>query len=155
VSAGKKRLEKMRSAVSDGHTAVFPVPGSREEAKLVLRKALSAASRRGDVVIPQESLSWKKLLTLSIAGGIVPCPDALAILLLAISLGHIVLGMSIVLFFSIGLSAALITFGVIIVLSKSLVSGRGWFAGLSRFIPYASSAFIAGLGIFMIANQFI
>ena len=155
VCTGDKRLEKIKSFTANRSPALFLMPGSKEEAKKILRGSLNGFTHRGDIVIPEESLSWKKLFTLAIAGGIVPCPDALAILLAAISLGHILLGMGIVLFFSIGLSVALIAIGVVIVLTKKILSGQGWFAGISRAIPYVSSAYITGLGIYMIVKLVI
>jgi nickel/cobalt exporter len=53
------------------------------------------------------------LLTLSIAGGMLPDPAALAILLGALSTGHVVLGMVTVLVFSLGFAATLVAVGII------------------------------------------
>jgi nickel/cobalt transporter (NicO) family protein len=53
------------------------------------------------------------LMTLSIAGGILPDPAALAILLAALSTGRLVLGLITVLVFSLGFAAALVTVGVV------------------------------------------
>jgi nickel/cobalt transporter (NicO) family protein len=53
------------------------------------------------------------LMTLSIAGGILPDPAALAILLAALSTGRVVLGLVTVLVFSLGFAAALVVVGVV------------------------------------------
>jgi nickel/cobalt exporter len=53
------------------------------------------------------------LMTLSIAGGILPDPAALAILLGALSTGRVVLGLVTVLVFSLGFAATLVVVGVI------------------------------------------
>jgi nickel/cobalt exporter len=53
------------------------------------------------------------LLTLSIAGGLLPDPAALAILLAALSSGKVLLGVTTVLVFSLGFASALVVVGVI------------------------------------------
>jgi len=53
------------------------------------------------------------LLTLSIAGGLLPDPAALAILLAALSNGQVLLGVATVLVFSLGFASALVVVGVI------------------------------------------
>ncbi|MDQ3099073.1 MAG: sulfite exporter TauE/SafE family protein [bacterium] len=66
----------------------------------------------------KSSISLGNLISLGISGGIVPCPDALVVLLIAISLNRISLGLLIVLAFSFGLAAVLIVIGIIIVRAK-------------------------------------
>ncbi|MBV8097070.1 MAG: hypothetical protein JOY71_26525 [Acetobacteraceae bacterium] len=53
------------------------------------------------------------LLTLGIAGGLLPDPTALAILLAAISNGHLLLGLGTVLVFSFGFASALLLVGIV------------------------------------------
>lgn len=53
------------------------------------------------------------LLALSIAGGLLPDPTALAILLAAITEGQLVLGLATVVVFSLGFASALVAVGVI------------------------------------------
>ena len=57
--------------------------------------------------------------TLGIAGGIVPCPEALAILLLAIGLHQAWLGMLAIVAFSVGLAGVLVAFGAVVALAQS------------------------------------
>ncbi len=87
------------------------------------------------------------LLTLGISGGIVPCPGALVILLLAVGLDRIAFGLVLLVVFSLGLAAVLIAVGVLFVKARPLVerfSGDGkWI----RRLPMASSAFIICVGI--------
>ncbi len=89
------------------------------------------------------------LLTLGISGGIVPCPGALVILLLAVALHRISFGLLLLVAFSVGLAAILIAIGVLIVKARPLVEQ---FSGDGRWIqrlPIASSVIIivVGLGI--------
>ena len=87
------------------------------------------------------------LLTLGISGGIVPCPGALVILLLAVGLNRIAFGLVLLLVFSFGLAAVLLAVGVLFVKARPLLerfSGDGkW---LQR-LPMASSVFIIFVGL--------
>lgn len=93
------------------------------------------------------SVTLGSLLTLGISGGIVPCPGALMILLLAVGLDRIALGLVLLVVFSFGLAAVLITVGVLFVKARPLVER---FSGDGRWIqrlPMASSVFIIFVGI--------
>ena len=72
--------------------------------------------------LPDSDVNFKSLLTLGLSGGIVPCPDAIAILFLAISINKIVLGLAIMLAFSLGLAIVLTFIGLIMVHSRKLFS---------------------------------
>lgn len=71
---------------------------------------------------PSASL-WSNI-ALGISGGIMPCPKAIVILLLAISLQRIALGITIILAFSLGLAAVLMTLGFLLVKAEHLVRNR-------------------------------
>lgn len=86
------------------------------------------------------------LLTLGISGGIVPCPGALVILLLAVAVHRIAFGLLLLVVFSVGLAAILIAIGVLIVKARPLVER---FSGDSRWIqrlPIASAVVIIVVG---------
>ena len=86
------------------------------------------------------------LLTLGISGGIVPCPGALVILLLAVGLDRIAFGLVLLVVFSFGLAAVLIAVGVLFVKARPLVER---FSGDGKWIqrlPMASAAFIIFVG---------
>ncbi|MFH1569568.1 MAG: high-affinity nickel-transporter, partial [Gemmatimonadota bacterium] len=84
-----------------------------------------------------------------ISGGIIPCPGALVILLLAVGLHRIGLGLTLIVAFSLGLAAVLITIGVLMVKARPLMerfSGEGkWIQRL----PVLSSLVIIGVGCAM------
>ena len=63
---------------------------------------------------PAQHPSFRSLALIGISGA-VPCPDALAVLLVAIAAGQIVAGIGIVFAFSIGLAAVLIALGLLLV----------------------------------------
>jgi ABC-type nickel/cobalt efflux system permease component RcnA len=121
-----------------------------EHARLHLEEAL--AVRRG---VPRKSL-----ITLGISGGMAPCPDALAILLLAIGMNQAGLGMLAIVAFSAGLAAALVAFGLAVSLlgpawsrAKSQATGGSRlstaFGRFATAAPMVSAAIVLLLGLAM------
>ncbi len=94
-------------------------------------------------------LTLASLVSLGFSGGIVPCVDALAIMILSISLNQIVFGMILILFFSLGLAGVLVILGVLLVTSKRLVEKKLPFDSISRYAPLVSSIVIVLLGIYL------
>jgi nickel/cobalt transporter (NicO) family protein len=95
--------------------------------------------------VPQ-TITWRSLITLGISGGLVPCPDAIAILLVAIAINRILLGLALIISFSIGLAVVLIAIGLL------MVSGSRWFTRmdsfnkLAPFMPIVSALIVLLLG---------
>ncbi|HEY8292396.1 MAG TPA: hypothetical protein VIG44_07905, partial [Thermomicrobiales bacterium] len=92
----------------------------------------------------------RSLLIIGFGGGIIPCPDALAILLIAVAAGHIITGIVIILGFSVGLAAVLTGLGVLLttVSVSRLVPGRLiGMAGISRWLPVVSAGMIVAIGL--------
>jgi nickel/cobalt transporter (NicO) family protein len=92
------------------------------------------------------------LISLGISGGLVPCPEALGLLLIAISLNRLVFGLSILLAFSLGLAAVLIAIGMAMVMAAPLMkrfTGDGPFL---RRLPVISAAVVAVLGLVIVAE---
>ena len=93
-----------------------------------------------------DKVTFGSLLTLGISGGIVPCPGALVILLLAVALHRIAFGLLLLVAFSVGLAAILISIGILIVKARPLVDR---FSGDGRWIqrlPIASAVVIIVVG---------
>ncbi len=91
------------------------------------------------------------LMTLSIAGGILPDPAALAILLAALSTGRVVLGLVTVLVFSLGFAAALVVVGVV----AAQVGRRvlGWLDSMWALrLQLATTLLIIGMGCWLTAR---
>lgn len=93
-----------------------------------------------------ETITWRSLITLGVSGGLVPCPDAIAILLVAIAINRIFLGLALIISFSVGLAVVLIVIGLL------MVSGSRWFARmdsfnkLAPFMPMVSALIVLILG---------
>lgn len=114
----------------------------------------------------RERVSNRDLWTLGIAGGIVPCPEALAILLLAIGLHQAWLGMLSIVAFSLGLATVLVVFGAAVAvlqgrwpaLVQRLPGGSGGTAGrlasgAARLMPIASAVLITLIGVAMLVAE--
>ncbi len=95
-----------------------------------------------------DSVRIGDLLAMGVSGGVVPCPEALGILLVAIGLNRIPLGLALVLSFSVGLALVLIGLGIVLVRFKPLMKrvlgeSGGWQQGL----PLVSAALVTLLGL--------
>lgn len=94
-----------------------------------------------------EKVEVRDLLALGISGGLVPCPEALGVMLIAIGLNRILLGLGMVVAFSLGLAAILIIIGVLLVRSKSLLDRLGQAGGRwQTLLPVISAAIVTVLG---------
>lgn len=95
----------------------------------------------------KSDVSLWSLLTLGISGGIVPCPDGLIILLLAITVNRIAFGLVIIGAFSAGLGIVLMTIGILMVVAKPIIDR---FTGTGRWmrrLPVISAIIIILLGL--------
>ena len=95
---------------------------------------------------PLTGIRWRSLVTLGISGGLVPCPDAIAILLIAVTINRIAFGLSLIVSFSMGLAVILITIGVLIIQSQQLFDRLQWFAKIAYAVPVLSALVVLGAG---------
>lgn len=133
------------------HTHDHATLSEEEHTRLHVEEALAV----------RNSVSRRNLITLGVSGGMAPCPDALAILLLSIGMNQAGLGMIAIVAFSLGLAAVLVAFGLMVALmgpawnrAKSGASGRSsWFStGITRFMmaaPMVSACVVFLLGVGM------
>jgi ABC-type nickel/cobalt efflux system permease component RcnA len=82
----------------------------------------------------------------------VPCPEALVVLLVSVSLGRVLLGLAVLAAFSLGLAAVLIAIGVAIVLAGPLVGKFSAQARWVRALPVASAAVVTLLGVALVTQ---
>jgi nickel/cobalt transporter (NicO) family protein len=93
-----------------------------------------------------ETITWRSLIALGISGGLVPCPDAIAILLVAIAINRIMLGLALILSFSLGLAVVLIVIGLLMVNSRRIFDRFGFLDRLAPFMPVVSAVIVLLLG---------
>ncbi|MSR31585.1 MAG: hypothetical protein EXR99_08780 [Gemmataceae bacterium] len=106
----------------------------------------------GTVVVTQPA-GWKGIVVLGIAGGIVPCWDAVAMLLFALGANLLSWALPLLLAFSAGLAGVLVAVGVAVVKTRDWLGERGVGARLlervSRVLPLFSAALVALMGIWL------
>lgn len=108
---------------------------------------LSAPSARQQESVEPKVGLWA-LISLGVSGGMVPCPEALIVLLGAISLNRLMLGMAVLVAFSLGLASLLIVIGIFVVLASNRVSKKYYPSEETiRRVSMASYVFISLLGL--------
>lgn len=105
------------------------------------RRKQATPSERTDTALNK----WN-LLLLGISGGIVPCPAAIAVLLAAIAAGKIAHGLSVTVFFSLGLGLVMMSIGVVLSQAGRLTAKISENQDLSRRMGIASSFIIVFIG---------
>ncbi len=81
-------------------------------------------------------------------GGLMPCPSAIAVLLVCLQIKAFALGVAMVAAFSVGLAATLVAIGVSVAWGSGKLTAR-W-SGFERFaekLPYLSAGFVLVLGL--------
>ncbi len=87
-------------------------------------------------------------MALALAGGILPAPSALIVMLGAINAHRVVFGLTLVVAFSAGLATALIVIGLGALRAREALTPRlSSFWG--RLVPVLSAAAIVGVGCFL------
>jgi ABC-type nickel/cobalt efflux system permease component RcnA len=87
------------------------------------------------------------LLSLGISGGLVPCPEAMAVLLISFNLNRLAFGLIILVAFSLGLAAVLIAIGVAMVLAGPSINRFAKDGPITRMLPVGSAALVMLLGV--------
>jgi nickel/cobalt transporter (NicO) family protein len=93
-----------------------------------------------------------QIIMFGLTGGLIPCGAAITVLLLCLQLKKFVLGVLLVLCFSIGLAATLMASGVfaawgITHLRKRMTNVR--FQKFAQVAPYLSSVVVVALGVYV------
>jgi ABC-type nickel/cobalt efflux system permease component RcnA len=97
---------------------------------------------------PTEGITLGSLVAMGVSGGLLPCPEALGVMVIAIGLNRILLGLGLIVAFSFGLAAVLIVIGILLVRSRSLVERLGGIGSRwSSALPLASALIVTTLGV--------
>jgi ABC-type nickel/cobalt efflux system permease component RcnA len=93
-------------------------------------------------------------MALAVAGGILPSPTALVVLLAAVALDRIAYGLALIGAFSLGLATALVAVGIVALKARDMVSNR--LSGrAARLMPVASASAIAVVGLMLTVRGII
>lgn len=83
-----------------------------------------------------------------LSGGLLPCPAAIAVVIICLQIREYALGLGMVGAFSLGLAATLVSVGVLAAWSARHVARRApWMEDVARKLPYLSVFFVAALGL--------
>jgi nickel/cobalt transporter (NicO) family protein len=91
-----------------------------------------------------------QIVMFGLTGGLVPCGAAVTVLLLCLQTGRLLLGVAVVLCFSIGLALTLVAVGAAAAFgAQHAAKHLPWFGALASTAPYLSSALILALGLYV------
>ncbi|MFN8539421.1 MAG: hypothetical protein U0232_18325 [Thermomicrobiales bacterium] len=97
---------------------------------------------------PAEGFKVGSVAAMGVSGGLVPCPEALGVMIVAIGLNRALLGLGLIVAFSVGLAAVLIGLGILLVRARALVERFGGRGGRwTSVLPLASAVIVTVLGI--------
>ncbi len=100
--------------------------------------------------LPDGPLSWKALAGMGVAGGLVPSPSALLVLLSAAALGRPVFGVLLVVAYGVGMAVTLTAAGLLLLRARAVLDRRGWTGGRAasavRLLPLGTAAVVVLVG---------
>ena len=91
-------------------------------------------------------LSWRGLIGMGTAAGLIPCPTALVVLLAAISQHEIGLGLLLIVAFSLGLAGTLTCLGLAVVYARQVIPARLAAGRVVAALPTVSAGLIVAVG---------
>ncbi len=98
---------------------------------------------------PARSLSWWGLTLLGITGGMIPCVEAIYVLLYTLGTGEFWLVLPAVLAFSAGLAVVLVVIGILVVQVPRFAESRFGSGRLLRALPIASAIVVTLMGLWL------
>ena len=107
---------------------------------------------------PQPAMSRRGLVALGFAGGLVPSPSAVVVLLGATTLGHAWFGVLLVVAYGAGMAATLTGLGLFLLRARRSVDRRvalrrpGWTGAAGRLLPLATASLIVVAGLVVAAQ---
>jgi nickel/cobalt transporter (NicO) family protein len=99
-----------------------------------------------------ERVTWRGLVAMGAAAGLIPCPSALVVLLAAVSQHEVGLGLLLIVAFSIGLAGTLTALGLAVVHARRLLPRLDLSGRVAAALPAASALVIVGLGCLLTAR---
>jgi ABC-type nickel/cobalt efflux system permease component RcnA len=103
----------------------------------------------GTVTFHEPPAGWGRLVVLGVSGGIVPCWDAVLLLMFAISAQLLWIALPLLLAFSAGLASVLIAIGLAVVYAKGAAGNRFANSRIWQALPLISAALLIVLGLML------
>ncbi|MBV8317766.1 MAG: sulfite exporter TauE/SafE family protein [Planctomycetaceae bacterium] len=107
----------------------------------------------GDDHAPAD-LRARGVVGLGVAGGLVPCWDAVGLIVLAEAVGRLALGLALLLAFGLGMTVVLVAVGAMAARFRQLVARREWDGDgvWEHRLGIASSLVLSSIGVFLLAS---
>ena len=106
--------------------------------------------------LPEGRLGWRTLAGMGVAGGLVPSPSALVVLLGATALGRAWFGVLLVLCYGIGMAITLTAAGLLLLRAQGVIERRGWTLrrgrDLARLLPVGTASVVVLVGVGLVAR---
>jgi nickel/cobalt exporter len=99
-----------------------------------------------------DRVTWRGLIAMGVAAGLIPCPSALVVLLGAIAQHQVALGLLLIVAFSLGLAATLTALGLAVVLARRVTVRMPVPGRLAAVLPAASALVIVAIGFVLTAH---
>ena len=110
---------------------------------------------------PPGRLRMRSLTLLGATAGMVPCPSALVVLLAAISFNRVLLGIGLIVAFSVGLALVLISIGMALAGGgrlagrlPALVRATSRLGRLQQAVPLVSAVIVTAVGVLLVVQSF-
>ncbi len=105
-----------------------------------------------DLSTAPPSLDARGLLALGLAGGAVPCWDAVILILLAEAIGRLALGLALLSAFSLGMAVVLVAVGLAAARLRGYIQRRDAEGIWARRVGLLSAAAVAAIGIYLLSS---
>ena len=109
--------------------------------------------------VPDGPLGWKTLAGMGVAGGLVPSPSALVVLLGATALGRAWFGVVLVICYGLGMAVTLTGAGLLLLRAQAVLDARGWSLGrgrsLGRLLPVVTAAVVVLVGLGLVTRGIV
>lgn len=92
-----------------------------------------------------------QVIAFGAAGGMIPCPASITVMLLALSAGQVAFGVLAVLCFSLGLAVTMVGIGMVVVAGFSQLAKTGRFSAIAKYAPLVSAVLVVGTGVAALA----
>lgn len=95
------------------------------------------------------TFGWTRLILMGLGGGLIPCWDAVLLLLAATALNRVGFAVPLLLAFSVGLGAVLVLLGVSVVYAHRAGAVRFAESRWFKFLPVVSAGLLLGIGLWL------
>ncbi len=106
---------------------------------------------------PESKSTFRRLVTLGASGGLVPCPEALGVLIVAVSLRRQAFGMAMIVSFSLGLAAVLVAIGIALVRARAVMNRFTTLPAVvsEKWLPVLSALVVTLLGFAILSGHVV